>query len=47
MAEQAFKERKHLLTRNVLLLILGQAVSKAGDQLATLAFLWLIITLTG
>src|SRR5258708_22577840 len=33
--------------RNILLLLSGQAISMAGDQLANVAFLWLITSLTG
>jgi DHA3 family macrolide efflux protein-like MFS transporter len=34
-------------TRNIPLLLSGQAISMAGDQLANVAFLWLITSLTG
>jgi len=33
--------------RNIPLLLTGQAISMAGDQLANVAFLWLITSLTG
>jgi DHA3 family macrolide efflux protein-like MFS transporter len=42
MAKQRFG-----LERNTMLLLLGQAISRGGDQLSNVAFLWLVITLTG
>jgi DHA3 family macrolide efflux protein-like MFS transporter len=43
----ATARRARLINRNTLLLLIGQGISKAGDQLAPVAFLWLVITLTG
>ncbi|MCG8347126.1 MAG: MFS transporter [Chloroflexales bacterium] len=39
--------RRIVENRNAVLLVAGQVISKAGDQLANVAFLWLITTLTG
>lgn len=39
--------RSTLIQRDVVLLLAGQAISTAGDRISNIAFLWLVITLTG
>lgn len=41
------KGKISLINRNVLLLLSGQGTSEVGNQLSTIAFTWLVITLTG